>query len=384
MGTMLEAVNETSGDMASPAAPMEVVLCIDHDALARLRAVIRHLCVGLVDLNVKLRVVSPSEEAAPLAALGPIQVVRHDPLGWPRTRARMRRVREQISDRRPSVIYAVSSGSFGLGGYLADECGAGLCVGITAWRDIDALETLRAGQSALRVVAGEPLMKRLREREGADVARQHLIRPGVQRGTETTCFDEPDRVPSIVCTSRLETRFGVHVVIDAVERLRDRGHQVLFFFTGAGCDEDALRRRVNEKRLNAEVTFARATAEPADILRGADVLIVPPGDDDISARPLQAMANGTVVVCFAGGCADYFHQGETAVVCDDRTPAALALGIESLLTDHDYACRLAQSARNYVLRHHTMSAMSALTRDALLRAGAEDSVVAAPGGRGPA
>lgn len=379
MESMPETVYESAEESTSSAPPMEVALCIDDDALMRLRAIIRHLCVGLIDRNVKLRVVSPSGEAAPLAALGPIEVVHYKPPVWAFRRGSLRRIRETLVERPPSAVYAISGGSFEAGEYLSEEFGAGLCVGLSTWRDVEAVGTLRGRRRAIRVAAGEPLLKRLQEMEGVDPDHQRLVRPGVQRGPESTCFHEADRVPSLVCTSRLEARFGISVVIDAAAHLRDRGHPFLVFFTGEGRQEDDLRRRVQLKRLSSEVTFARATAEPADILRGADVLIIPPGDEDISARPLQAMANGTAVVCFSGGCADFYRAGQTAVVCGERTAESLASGIESLLIDPGLARRLARSAREYVIVRHSMSAMCEQTHEALRKAGGGLAGAAAAG-----
>lgn len=345
--------------------PVDVALCIGHDALARLRPVIRHLCVGLVDHNAKVRLIAASTEAAPLESLGPIHVYIHERLVWPLRRGRFKAIVQFLSPKPPSIVYGMACDSYELAGALASEFDVDLALHLTAARDVDSVVSEVALASAHRIVASDRILELLREREGASDAKQTLVRPGVLRGSETTCFRTEDGIASLVCTAPLEESYGVELVIAAAQIIRDRHHALCTFLLGEGRAEPALRSAVRSRTLSTEVTFARPVAEPIDILRGTDMLVLAPGEEDISARPLQAMANGTAVIAFDGGVADYLRDGETAVICKERTASALANAIESLLLDHEYAHRLVKSARDYVVLHHPMSGMADKTMDIL-------------------
>lgn len=345
----------------SSASGVDVAICIDHEALMRLRSVIRHLCVGLVDLSVQVRVITSSPEAESLASLGPVQLLVHQKLVWPMRRSAIENVVEALAPHPPSIVYAISSGAYRLGARLAGAFDADFVVQLTTAQDVYALEHYPGRTIAHRIAASEPLLEALVEREGEARDSQTLIRPGVLRGSEISCFGQPHWTPSLVCTTQLEERYGIDVLIEALGIIRDHGHVLLAFFVGTGRAEAALRKSVQSLDLSANVTFARPSAKPVDVLRGADIFVVPPGEEAVSARPLQAMANGTAVVCFEGGVADYFHDGSTAVVCKERTPAALARAIETLLGDHAFAHQLASSAHRYVKEYHPMSAMAEQT-----------------------
>jgi hypothetical protein len=66
-------MDESAETPSPPAAPVDVALCIDREVYARLRPVLRHLCVGLIDWNVAVRVVTPSPDM-PSLVFGPIQM----------------------------------------------------------------------------------------------------------------------------------------------------------------------------------------------------------------------------------------------------------------------------------------------------------------------
>jgi len=353
---------------SEPSVPLraDVAICIDHEAMMRLRPVVRHLCVGLVDQSIKVRIITSSTEAGSLSALGPVQLFVHEPLVWPFRRGRLRKIFDFIASNPPAIVYAVAGGAYDVGAGLAAQFDADLVVQVTSRRDLLDLPNI-SHPVVHRIAGSEPLRQALRDEYGVPDEDVTLIRPGVLRGTEISCFEQPERIPSVVCTSPLEEGMGLHVVIDALEVVRDHGHPLLVFFANTGPAESALRRRVGARRLSANVTFARPTAEPIEILRGADILVVPPGDDAISARPLQAMANGTVVVCFQGGVADYLLHERTAVVCSERTAGALADVLEDLLRNRERTRQLAGSARDYVIEHHPMSAMAEQTASVFRR-----------------
>ncbi len=348
-----------SGEVSEP--PIDVAICLDHHALTQLRPVIRHLGVGLVDLSARVRVITSTSESVGLASMGPIEVFAHEPLVWPLRRRRMRKIADLLAHRPPSVIYAISSNTYDLGVHLAGAFDTDLVLQTIAARDVDALDRMPKDRTVHVIAASEPLLRALQQREDFPADRCALVRPGVLRGTEPSCFRNENAIPSLVCAARLDQHSGIEVVVKAGAIVRDHGHRVHTFLVGVGPKEASLRKTVRDHRLSANVTFARPSADFVEVLRGADMFVLPPGDQDVSARPLQAMANGSAVICFDAGVADCFHHGETAVVCARPNAATLAEAIESLLADRTYPRRIAAGATEYVKKYHQMSTMAELT-----------------------
>ncbi len=101
--------------------PVDVALCIGHDALTRLRPVVRHLCVGLVDHTAKVRLIAASTEAAPLESFGPVHVFVHERLVWPLRRSRFNAIVRFLSPKPPTIVYGMASDSYALANALATE-----------------------------------------------------------------------------------------------------------------------------------------------------------------------------------------------------------------------------------------------------------------------
>ncbi len=347
----------------SLASLVNVAICLDHEVMLRLRPVVRHLCVGLVDHGAKVRVITESDEAFTLSSFGPVQLFVHKPLKWLFRRSRFRRICEFLSESPPTVVYAIGSASHHLGGWLANAFDSDLIVQLTSFADLVVLDSPSTESPSHIVAASDRLLNALHVRSGAVTDHSSLIRPGVLRGSDQSCFDRPDRTPCMVCTTALEDSCRIDVLLGALREVLDAGVEALLFLVGTGNAEASLRAQARSLDLSRHVTFGRPSAQPIDILRGSDILMIPPGDSAISARPLQAMANGTVVVGFDGSAADYLHDGRTAVVCKEATTSALAASIELLLKNPTQARELASNARAYVKEHHPMSAMAQKTAE---------------------
>jgi glycosyltransferase involved in cell wall biosynthesis len=353
--------------------PIDVAILIDPNAFIRLKPILRHLCIGLIDHKLKLRVIAENTTNldGAIGSLGPVQTFTYSTSRWPFSPAPARSIAEFLAKRPPSILYAVGGGVYKLAASLADECHADLAVNVTTFEDVILLHQLSHERVGCVVAASTKLANAVQNPETIQIHASTrfdsiaLVRPGVLRGEKLTCFQNDDRIPSFVCNAPLDRHLGVGLLIEAAAILRDKGRSFLFFLLSEGPEEGRLRKLVRDFDLEPFIVFARATAKIADILRGADIFLLAPGEEEISARPLQAMASGTPVVSFSGGAADFLHDGETAVVCKDRTPIAIAAAVETLLLDHARAGGIAENAIKYVKANHQMTSMADLTYDAL-------------------
>jgi glycosyltransferase involved in cell wall biosynthesis len=336
---------------------VDVALCIDLEAYNRLWEVIQHLCVGLVDLPARVRLISSCPQVESIS-LGPIQTVWHQPITWPVRRKRLQQVVDVLSAKPPNVITAISNGSFRTASAIAAALDIELVLYVTSTADTDALNELEAVRSRTIVAASEPLAERLARLGYANEAEVELVRPGVLRAEQISSFVDPNRTPTLLCTTSLEENRGVDELIRAIRILRNRGFELLAFLTGQGRREDALRQLVNRLEVRPWVTFAQPKAEASQVIAGADLFVRPSPELAITFRTLLAMATGTAVVTCAGGVTDHCHDGQTAIVCPERTPEALADGIERLLRDKDFARRIAAAGMEYIKSHHQVSAMA--------------------------
>ena len=111
---------------------------------------------------------------------------------------------------------------------------------------------------------------------------------------------------------------------------------------GSETTMGGLIARSGRLGLADRVGFAGQWAEPADAIRGLDIVV------HASTRPepfgrviVEAMACGRAVIAMKeGGAAELFHDGEDAIGCPPRDPQALASDLLRLIDDSSLRDRL--------------------------------------------
>lgn len=345
---------------------LSAALCVDHDALDRFGVVVRHLLVGLVDQAVHLRVISADARIEQLK-LGPIQSLVHKQLVWPLSTRRTGQLIAEVAHHPPTVVHALSGGSYRLAASMAEALDADLVLQVTSLADCDAVADVGGQHVGRFLPISQPLHLVLEEQLGIPTTRLTLVRPGVQTAKRIACFADPQRIPTILCTSPLERDSGIEQLITAIDTLRRREHHLMLFLLGAGSAESAARRAIREYGLSSCITLANATGDRAHAMRSADIFVASSKDAIFSADSLQAMAAGMAVVTFPNSITDHFLHDETALVCDKPSAESLAAAIEGLLANRPGAKKMATAGMQHVRTHHGVSNMAERTAHAYRR-----------------
>lgn len=376
-------VSQATESARSPT--VSAVLCVDSEALGRFGRVLRHLCVGLVDQAVSVRLLSSDPRVESLA-LGPIQSLIHPPVAWPAAGRRMGRLLDTLAGQPPTVVHAMSQGSYRLAAGVAEAFDSDLVLGVTSLADCDRVtphlsppkthasdpadsagERRGAGGHVHFHAFNEPLAKVLETQLKIARERIEIIRPGIPVAPRAACFAEPGRVATVLCTSAFERDSGVDRLISAVGLLVQRGHTLQLFLMGEGEMEPALRRLVRTRGLSSSVTFAPLLSDLTAAMHSADVFVRPSSDSQFTADGLLAMGAGLAVVTDPSAFLDHIRAGETAMVCAHPTAESLAETIERALNHRQEAIELASAAMEYVSEHHAMSTMAERTAAAYRR-----------------
>ena len=348
---------EQQNDQPAGPPPVRVALCVDPDALDRLGRVLRHLCVGMVDQAVQLRLVSSDPSVASLT-LGPVQTVIHRPVVWPVAQRRFAELSAALAAQPPTVVHAFSRASYKLAEMLALRFDADLVVQVTSLADGEHLRRFDTNRIRAFIAPSEPLSVFLTDQLQIEADRIELIRPGIRAAPAISSFADEHEAVTLLCTSPFRPDSGVDRLIEAAAMVHRAGHEFLLFLLGQGNQESALRRLVRARKLHSQVTFARPMGDPASAMQGADVFVRPSADTALVDDTLQAMANGVAVVAAYSPVCDHLRPEETAVVCESATPAALAGAIERFLVDRMFAQSIAGGALEYVRTQHSVSRMA--------------------------
>lgn len=336
---------------------VSVALCVDGEAYTRLHRVLRNLVIGLIDHAVNVQLICPDERIQELS-FGPIRTVVHQPVTWLSGNRRIAKVLEMLAPSPPTMVHAVSVGSYELASAIAEVYEADLVIQVTSLADCEGLAQVEDERVGAYLPFSLPLAQVLREQFHTSAEKTELIRPGVLASQEIACYSSPNRRPTLLCTTDFDKHGGVDRLIDAARILRERGRDLLVFLLGTGPQEANLRRRVNNKGMSSYITFARPWGDPADAMNSSDIYVRPADNGTFLVNPLQAMGVGMAVVAHPCGVSDYLRDGETALLDSGSTAEATADLIDTLLTDRAFAKRLATTGRDFVRTYHPMSGMA--------------------------
>ena len=144
-------------------------------------------------------------------------------------------------------------------------------------------------------------------------------------------FALPDNAPLLVSVGALIARKGHDIAIAALPRIE--GARLVI--VGKGDDEAHLRELANDLGLSDRVHFAGSIDHDLLplILSAADVMVLPTNNEGLANAWVEALACGTpVVTCDVGGARELITN-DTAGRLVERTPEAVAEGVNSILNN---------------------------------------------------
>ncbi|WP_342659392.1 GDP-mannose-dependent alpha-(1-6)-phosphatidylinositol monomannoside mannosyltransferase [Rhodococcus ruber] len=164
--------------------------------------------------------------------------------------------------------------------------------------------------------------------------------------------------PTVLCLSRLVPRKGQDMLIRALPEIRRRVDGAVLVIVGGGPYHDRLRRLARTVGVEDHVVITGGVpaAELAAHHTLADVFAMPcrtrgAGLDveGLGIVYLEASATGVPVVAGrSGGAPETVREGETGVVVDGTSVAAVAAAVADLLADRDRAAAMGAAGRAWV------------------------------------
>lgn len=177
--------------------------------------------------------------------------------------------------------------------------------------------------------------------------------------------------PLIVAVSRHDPRKGVHVLIEALARLRASGTRFRGCLVGGGALLAAHRRLVERLGLAGTVKVEGFVPDPFPYLEEAQVFVQPSLEEGSgSLALLEALQAGTAVVASrVDGIPEDVVDGESALLTEPGDPEALATALARVLADADLRRRLARRGHAVFESRFSADAFAAALREAYAELG---------------
>ena len=157
---------------------------------------------------------------------------------------------------------------------------------------------------------------------------------------------------------------GIHLLIEAAQRMLPRRPELRVLLVGGGPQEDALKAQAAAAGLTDKVIFTGRVAH-AEVQRYyslIDVLAYPRLPSRLTElvtplKPLEAMAQGRMFVASdVGGHRELIRDRETGFLCRAGDVAALEATLEDVLTQRERWPQIRAQARRFVESERTWAA----------------------------
>ncbi|HUT59595.1 MAG TPA: glycosyltransferase [Phycisphaerae bacterium] len=211
-------------------------------------------------------------------------------------------------------------------------------------------------------------------------AQWRVIPNGVTiRISEAELPSTSTRAPIVlVVLGRAEADKHFADAIRALDLVRRWGMRARLRIIGGGSQLRLLRNEVRTLGLEDHIDFLGWQSDAAAFLKNATAMLLASEAETFGLVPLEAMASGVPVISYPmrGGINSWMKHNKNAVICEERSPKALAEAAKVLITDPDRYANL-RLAGLQTAREHSAERMAAKTvefyRDLVTGIGARDA-----------
>ncbi len=352
------AVAENELDAATLRKSLRPALILSRRNITEHTTFIRHLVVGLADESIPTALICPPGQNLEAVTPAPAAVFTHPPLALPlMEHVGIERLAGQLEKFRPTVLHCLCESRSGLVRQLARVLDLPYLLMINApARRLHKLP-ISADHCARVLVPAETIRVSVAKALPRFADRITQLHIGAFVETDTICFTDPTRLPSIVVAHPLQHVGDFENFFRAIKSLRTDGREFMVAIMGTGPAEHHIRQLLVELDLSDIVTIVPVLDPWRSVVVAGDIFVQPQPLRSFSVFLLEAMAVGTAVAACWGGVDDLIIPNETAVVFDPDSEPSIRQALKQLLDEHDFARRLATTAQEHIRAHYSVSAM---------------------------
>ena len=330
---------------------------------------VRHLLVGLADESIPAALICPPGQNTESVTPAPAAVFTHPPVALPlMEHLGIERLAGQLEKFKPTVLHCLCESRAGLVRQLSRVMGLPYVLMINSLAKRMHKLPISAHRCAKIIVPAETIRASVAKALPRFAERIAQINIGAFVETDTICFTEPSRLPSVVVAHPLRRVSDFENFFEAIRSLRTDGREFMVAIMGTGPAEHHIRKLLVSLGLSDIVTIVPVLDPWRSVVVAGDIFVQPQPLRTFSVFLLEAMAVGTAVAACWGGVDDLIIPNETAVVFEPDSEPSIRQALRQLLDEHDFARRLATRAQEHIRANYSVNAMVLATLKTYLEA----------------
>ncbi len=210
--------------------------------------------------------------------------------------------------------------------------------------------------------------------EGLAIRKPFIVPNGIRIETEMLALlkerneNHRNSVATILFLSNLTKTKGVYELVEALDILKQKGHDFRADFVGdeANISFDELRHLISQRNLqnNVRVLGPKYGKEKFMTIADADIFVFPTYFELFPGVILEAMQFGkAIVTTFEGSIPEMIDNGISGILVPQKDAAALSEAIDSLLYDPDKRKKMAEEAKKKFFNEFTLEKFETNMRD---------------------
>jgi glycosyltransferase involved in cell wall biosynthesis len=150
-----------------------------------------------------------------------------------------------------------------------------------------------------------------------------------------------------IIVARIDGRKGHHILLHALEELRQSTPHVRLLVAGDGKDRDNVERLADEKGLRPDVVRFLGNRSDVDaLLDASDFFVLPSDREGLPLSVLEAMAHGLAIIASGvGGIPEVVGHMKEGLLVPPADTHAVAEAIRQLASNEQLRRRLGTAAK---------------------------------------
>ncbi|KKR58802.1 MAG: Glycosyl transferase, group 1 [Candidatus Curtissbacteria bacterium GW2011_GWA1_40_47] len=204
------------------------------------------------------------------------------------------------------------------------------------------------------IVTSPSFLKRIQKR---GVKNIHLIPNSVDINLFNSRVNKrPNEIKKIIFVGRLEPQKNLSNLLIAVKNLKYKRSLILI---GEGSQKEEILQFASANSLDVKIIDSVAHNKLPEILRSADIFVLPSFIEGHPKSLLEAMAMGLPCVgTDVEGIREIIKDNETGILTGTK-PKDIKKGLENVFTDGKLAQKIGKNARLFVREHFNSSVLLA-------------------------
>jgi glycosyltransferase involved in cell wall biosynthesis len=363
------AGQENPSDTAIIRRSLRPALILSRRNITEHTTFVRHLLVGLADESIPAALICPPGQNTESVTPAPAAMFTHPWVALPlMEHLGIERLAGQLEKFKPTVLHCLCESRAGLARQLSRVMDLPYVLMINSLAKRMRKLPISAHRCAKIIVPAERICESVNKALPRFADRIAQINIGAFVETDTICFTNPSRLPSIVVAHPLRRVSDFANFFEAIRSLRTDGREFMVAVMGRGPAEHHIRKLLVSLDLSDIVTIVPVLDPWRSVVVAGDIFVQPQPLRTFSVFLLEAMAVGTAVAACWGGVDDLIIPNETAVVFEPDREPSIRQALKQLLDEHDFARRLATTAQEHIRDSYSVSEMVSATLKTYLEA----------------